>query len=191
MTHPERADLNFRRALNAVFVFACMGFFTGVFLVVQNWYDINKGALEARFFPVVTDYTHRDWKQQPNGNWSAVVFIYKRRAECVYVREQIETVVAITPSGESVEALIRYVDDPSPGSNRTTGWQRLDARVEFLNPQIVPGSVLRGQILHQCHEGLPTVSTYGPVVVGRDTPLPDYVLAWVENGRVGEPTDYR
>lgn len=191
MVEPKRYSDGFRRRVNIFTLASFIAFLICVILTGQNWYQMNSGKIETRFYPVVTNYTYRDWRQEPNGNWSAVVFIYKERPECVYIKEQIETVIGITPDGDPVEALVKYIDDPSPGSNRPAGWQRLDKRVELVSDKITQGTSIRGTLLHQCREGTATVSMYGPSIVGQNDPLPEYVMKWMENGRVGLPSDYR
>lgn len=185
-------DARFRYWLNRYLAVALAAFLTSALILGNSLFTIYRGDLESRFAPVFVDRTHIDWRREADGSWSAVVFIYKRRGSCVYVKDQIETAIAVIPGGEIVEAPISYINDPTPGSNRPRGWQRLDSRVHFNSPEIVSGSILRGSVLHQCGgDGRLTVTEWGPVIVGEDQDLPDYVLAWVENNRIGTPDDYR
>jgi hypothetical protein len=192
MEQPVRATSEFRRGLDQ-FLWASTIALTGSLLLVGNhWLAMNRSAIETRFFPAVTDYTFQDWKHDPTTGYpSAKVFMFKVRGECVYAKDQIETALGVTPAGDIVEAVIDYVGDPSPGSNRAEGWQRLDARVVYMSDAFVLGTLIRGSVIHGCHKGTPTVSFWGPAVVGEDMPLPPYVEAWIAAGREGIPQDYR
>ena len=193
MQKPVRSDKDFRRTLDQFLWAATLAFAGSVMVLGNHWLTVNRSALEARFFPVVTDHTFRNWEwDAASGYPSAEVYVYKARAECVYVGNQIETAIGITPDGDILEVLVMYVDDPSPGSNRSVGWQRLDARVVYSSEKLVEGSLLRGQTLHNClDKTLPNVTSWGPVKVGEDMALPPYVMAWVAAGREGRPSDYR
>lgn len=185
------ASDRFRYWLNRYLLVAMLAFFLSGGFLLASLVSVYRGDLESYFSPVFIDRTHLGWTQEPDGTWSAVVFLNKRRGACVYVEDQIETAVGLTPSGEAVESRIEYVEDLTPGSNRPVGWQRLDARVHFLDPGIVEGTILRGVVLHQCGSGSVTVTEWGPVTVGEDQELPYYVKAWADAGRVGVPSDYR
>lgn len=185
------ASDRFRYWLNRYLLAALAAFFLSTGFLLTSLVSVYRGDLESYFSPVFIDRTHIDWREESDGTWSAVVFLNKRRGACIYVRDQIETAVGLTPSGEAVESRIEYVEDRTPGSNRPVGWQRLDSRIHFLDPGIVAGTVLRGVVLHQCGNGSVTVTEWGPVVVGESQELPYYVEAWAAAGRVGVPSDYR
>lgn len=185
------ASDRFRYWLNRYLLVAMLAFLLSAGFFLNSLVAVYRGDLESYFSPVFIDRTHVDWREEADGTWSAVVFLNKRRGACVYVRDQIETAVGLTPDGEAVESRVEYQEDLTPGSNRPVGWQRLDARVHFLDPGIVRGTVLRGVVLHQCGSGNVTVTEWGPVVVGVDEELPYYVRAWADNGRRGVPYDYR
>lgn len=185
------ADERFRYWLNRCLLVGMLAFLLSLGFLGNSLVSVYRGDLESYFSPVFVDRTHIDWRRNEDGTWSAVVFLNKRRGACVYLRDQIETAVGLTPEGEAVESRIEYVEDRTPGSNRPVGWQRLDARIHFLDPGIVEGTILRGVVLHQCGSGNVTVTEWGPVVVGVNQELPYYVRAWVENERRGSPSDYR
>ena len=201
------ASDRFRYWLNRYLLVAMLAFLLSAGFFLNSLVAVYRGDLESYFSPVFIDRTHVDWREEADGTWSAVLFLNKRRGACVYVRDQIETAVGLTPDGDAVESRIEYVADLTPGSNRPVGWQRLDARghfldpgtvtvplhtrSHFLDPGIVEGTVLRGVVLHQCGSGTVTVTEWGPVIVGVDEELPYYVEAWVANDRRGSPYDYR
>jgi hypothetical protein len=159
----------FRRNLNVFLWTGVISFLIFFTMASLQWYRINSSAIETILYPVVKEYQFRDWQRDPQGSWSAMVFVDKVRPECIYVAHQIETVVGITPDGETVESTISYMGDKSPGSNRPIGLQRLDQRVRIDNPAFVKGTKFWGSVLHNCHEGLPTVTEYGPFTVGVDS----------------------
>ncbi len=184
-------DAKFRSRLNIYMILTLCMFGASCLFLMNSVLTMYQADIESRFLPVYTDRTHTEWRQEEDGSWSAIVFLNKRRSGCVYVRDQIETVVGVTPSGTVHEANIVYIGDRSPGSNRPGGWQQLDLRVMFDNPALVEGSIIRGSTLHQCHANQATVTSWGPVVIGEEQSLPSYVQAWYENGREGDPDDYR
>ena len=182
-----------QKRLNRILLMAGAMFVVSAGVLTKVYLDMNERTLESRFFPVFTDRTHLNWEQSETGAWSSETFLNKIRP-CDYDKKQIETMVGYTPEGEFVESGVRYVDDPSPGSNRPLGWQRLDRRVEIVNPKVVGGSVMRGTIKHKCDPDNPektTITNYGPFVVGEPEVLPYYVDAWIQTGRQGRPSDYR
>jgi len=179
------------RMVNVGLALAIALFGTFVFLILNDLFYVKRASFEARFFPVMEDWTFRNWKQDPTtGFWSAEVWADKVRPECKFLPGQIQTVIALRPDGDSLEAFVRYIGDTTPGSSRPEGWQRLDRRMEFASAEITPETILRGSVLHACRPGMPTTTTFGPVVVGEDTPWPPRVVAWIENGREGVPRDY-
>lgn len=180
-----------RKMVNLILVFAGLGFIVSVATMGHQYFQVNRSGWEARFFPPTEDWTFRNWRQGESGRWSAEVYFYKARPECIYVANQVITVTYANTLGEVGESRINFIGDETPGSSRPEGWQRADTRVEFLNPEIAPGTVVRGTFLHQCHEGLPTVSGFNRVVVGVDMPWPPYVQDWLDSGRKGVPGDYR
>lgn len=190
MRCPQTKTRKLHYVANLFLASATIAFFLSLMEVSRDWLEINRESLETRFFPVVTDWTFRDWEQNDEDHWTAVVWVNKRRAECIYVADQVVTVTAITEQGP-VEAAIRFIGDETPGNNRPTGWQRLDARLEIVSSKVDDGDPLKGQVLHRCHEStFPTVSPFGPVTVGVDMPWPDYVKRWIAAGRVGMPEEY-
>lgn len=179
------------RLINLGLALAIALFGTFVFLVLNDLFYVKRASFEARFFPVMEDWTFRSWREDPEtGFWSAEVWGDKVRPECKFLPEQIITVVALLPDGDSLETTVRFVHDTTPGSSRPEGWQRLDDRMEFESARIEPETILRGAVLHKCRDGMPTVTAFGPVVVGQDMPWPLRVQAWIENGRRGVPRDY-
>lgn len=192
MSSPVDPDSNqVRKMANLLIFLAGIGFIVSSWVLGSQYLSVNRNGFESRFFPPTVDWTFREWRQEPNGHWSAEVYFFKLRPECIYISDQIVTATFYTPHGEIGETGIAYVGDETPGNNRPDGWQRLDDRVEFLHPEITPGTVMRGNVIHQCHEGAPTVSGFRDVVVGQDMPWPPYVQEWIDNGRTGLPRDYR
>tara|TARA_R110000796_G_scaffold41118_4_gene101496 strand:- start:166 stop:741 length:576 start_codon:yes stop_codon:yes gene_type:complete len=189
---PDKIETDMvKRVVNLLLIFALIGFGTSAGMLANQWLSLNKQGLEAKWFPPTEDWTFREWNQEDNGHWSAEVYYYKNRAECLFVPEQILTATFLTPRGDIGESLLAFIGDKTEGNTRPTGWQRIDMRVEFLNPNISHGSLLRGTVLHQCHDGLPTVSGFREVVAGQDMPWPSYVQEWIDLGRLGMPSDYR
>lgn len=180
-----------RRMANLIIALAGFGFIVSTGIIGYQYIQVNKAGFEARVWPPTTDWTFRDWRQEEDGRYSAVVHFLKLRPECIYVSDQIVTVTYVTPLGEIGESLVEFVGDGSPGNSRPQGWQRLDNRMKFLSPDITPGTVLRANFLHRCHDGLPTISGFRGVVVGLDMAWPTYVQDWLANDRNGSPMDYR
>lgn len=180
-----------KKLANLLLMFAVAGFAVSSSLVVNQYLNANKQGIESRYFPPAEDFTFRNWRQEPNGHWSAEVFYFKARPECLYVPTQIVTVTYNNPMGEIGESLIKFIGDSTVGNTRPEGWQRIDKRVEFLDPAIGPGTLIRGSFLHQCHDGLPTVSRFRSIVVGQDMPWPPYVQEWIDSGLTGTPAEYR
>lgn len=180
-----------RRMTDLIMLLAGLGLIVSLGIVGNQYLAVNRTGFEARFFPPTEDWTFRDWEQGDNGRWSAVVHFYKDRGECLYVRDQIVTVTYVNPLGEIGESRVNFIGDSTPGNSRPEGWQRIDRRMEFISPDIVPGTILRGNFLHQCSEGLPITSGFQNVIVGHDMPWPNYVDAWIENDMDGSPSDYR
>lgn len=181
----------FRSALDRVLVVFGIIFLVSFGITLNRWMALNQPRFETVFYPAVTDFTFQDWRQEADGTWSAIVYMLKSRAECVYVKDQIVTYVGVTPSGEAVETTFTSMGDLTPGNNRAEGWQRLDDRQKLDSVAFVPGTKFWGAILHQCHDGLPTVSRLGDHTVGQDDPFPGYVQRWIAAGRKGKPEDYR
>lgn len=169
-SHPVDPDtVQIKRLVNLIIGLAGIGLIVslGILGILGNQYiQVNRNGFEARMWPPTSDWTFRDWRQEENGHYSAVVHFMKERRECLYVPDQIVTVTYITPLGDIGEARVRFLGDDSEGNSRTEGWQRLDDRLELLDSEITPGTVIRGNFLHQCHEGLPIVSGFRNVVVG-------------------------
>lgn len=184
-------NTKFSRNLNRVLTVAVIAFMVSFGITLNRWLALNQARFETFFFPAVEDFTFRDWQQEPDGTWSAIVWVYKARGECVYIPDQIVTYIGLTPAGETVETTFVSVGDTTPGNNRPDGWQRLDRRQKMNSPEFIPGTRFRGTIMHQCHDGLPTVSLVGEHIVGVDDPFPAYVNDWLENGMKGRPRDYR
>lgn len=184
-------DLKFRKRVNIYLMMTLVMFGGSLFLTAHSIFNIYRADLETLLFPVYTDRTHVAWERASDGTWSSVVFINKIRPGCIYVKEQKETVIAVTAAREIIEANLVYIGDRSPGSNRPQGWQQLDLRVRIDNPRVTRGSTIRGSTLHRCSDGPITVTEWGPAIVGIDEPLPYYVTAWYESGRKGRPGDHR
>jgi len=180
-----------RKMVNLVLALAGLGFIVSAGILGYQYVQVNRSGFEARVWPPTEDWTFRNWQQEENGHWSAEVYFYKARPECIYVQDQIVTVSFANTLGEVGESRIAFIGDVSPGNSRPEGWQRVDTRVELLNSHIDPGTIIRGMFLHQCHEGLPTVSGFRGVVVGQDMPWPEYVQEWIVSDRQGVPGDYR
>jgi hypothetical protein len=191
MGDQQARDDSFKRKLNRYLMMVTMVFGSSLGVIVYQFVKFNAPAIESVYWPAAKDYTFQNWAEDADGFWSADAYLFKARQECIYVKDQIETVVGVTPSGAQVEAVIEYVDDQTPGNNRNVGWQELDKRFKIRSLDFVPGTVFRGSVLHNCREGLPTVTFYGPFTVGRDTDFPLYVKAWIAGGRKGFPDDYR
>lgn len=188
----NEVSVKFRRRLDLFLIFVGVLFIASVSILTMTYVMIYRGDLESRYAPVFTDRTHTDWRQEPDGTWTATVFMDKRRGGCVYVSDQIETVIATIPSGDIVEAPLRYVADRSPGSNRPEGWQRLDAGVNITDPLIGPGATIIGSTIHRCSNSEKfTVTRWGPSVVGENEEIPEFVKKWIAAGRIGSPQDYR
>ncbi|AGH31484.1 hypothetical protein LOKG_00048 [Loktanella phage pCB2051-A] len=182
-------DLN--RVLNMVLVPATAIFIISLGVTTSTVMKMNEAAIERWLKPAISDFTFREWQKEPDGSWSAVMYLYKHRAECVYVKDQIPTVNGVTADGTFVESLIEFVDDNSPGNSRNVGWQRLDKRVKIANLDFVSGMEISGSFSHNCGKMIPTVTTFEGVEIGVDTSYPDYVLKWLNAGRYGKPEDYR
>jgi hypothetical protein len=152
---------------------------------------MNEAAIERYLKPAISDFTFRDWEQAEDGTWSAVMYIYKHRAECIYVKDQIPTVNSVTVDGTFVESLVEFIDDESPGNSRNVGWQRLDNRVSITSKDFIAGMVLSGSFAHNCGKMIPTVTPFDGIVIGVDMDYPAFVLDWMNAGMVGSPADYR
>ena len=181
----------FVRTLNYVLSAAGIVFLVSFGIALNRWIIINEGRFETTFYPAVQDYTFRNWREEPDGTWSAEAYVFKARAECVYVQNQVVTFIGLKDTGETVETTFESLGDKSPGSNRPDGWQRLDERVKLDSPEFSKGTKFHGTIMHQCHSGLPTVSFMGFHIVGQDDPFPYYVQDWFEHNQAGRPRDYR
>jgi len=191
MTAPGYDTTFLRRVANTIILLAGACFIALLTILFNQYVQINRRAIEARLYPPTEDWTFRGWREEANGHYSAEIYFFKARPECVYLSDQIVSVTYTTPGGQVGETLVRFIDDGSPGNSRDDGWQRLDTRVEFLTSDLEPGAILRSNFLHQCHEGLPTVSGFQNVVVGVEMPWPPYVQAWLDNDAEGTPSDYR
>jgi len=187
----DRESVMMKKLVNLILIFAFLGFGTSVAMLANQYISFNKQGIEARWFPPTTDWTFRNWEQDEAGHWTAEVYYLKHRSECIFVSDQILTATYVNPVGDIGESGIFFVGDETEGNTRPTGWQRIDDRVGFSNGNISPGAILRGTVLHQCHEGLPTVSGFTQVVVGQDMPWPDFVQDWHDAGRIGLASDYR
>lgn len=163
---------NFRRNLDWLLAAGVLAFIVSFTAASIQWYRINDNWIETYFFPAASDYSFTDWQEASDGTWSAVVYMNKLRPECVYVAGQIETVLGKTPRGVVDESTVSYVGDKTPGSNRTMGFQRLDNRLRIDEPSFVKGTVFTGSVLHICNPGRYTVTTFGPFVVGENSPQP-------------------
>jgi len=163
----------FRSKLN-YFLSAGVGAFLIFFTLASvQWYRINGGLIETKFFPVFEYLTMDDWERNPTGQWSAVVTFEKFRPECVYVSGQIETVLGDLLDGDTKESTISFIGDTTPGNNRPTGVQQLDQRVQIDDPEFVPGTKFWGTVLHRCHSGSLTVTEFGPFIIGQNGPSVD------------------
>jgi len=181
----------FRNRLNITLIATGITFFTTLAITTHAIVRMNETRIKEYLYPVVEDWTFRDWRLEEDGYWSAVVYINKIRGECEYVKDQIPTVLGIDITGEPMEAILAFIDDQSEGNSRPTGWQRLDNRVKITNENFLTGTVFRGVMLHNCGDEKPFITEYGPFVVGIETEFPDYVKLWIDSERVGRPSDYR
>ena len=181
----------FHRNLNRALILVTLVFLVSFGVTVNRWPEINKSGLESRFFPALKDWTFVDWQQEEDGSWSAVAFVNKVRAECVYKPGQVLVFTGRRPDGVYVESGVTWSGPQADtGRNRPTGWQQLNRRMKIDSVEFVPGTVFSGTVLHQCHEGTPTATAIGPFVVGQDGPLTPQITAWLDNDRVGDPKDY-
>lgn len=180
-----------RRTIDLVLALAGIGFIVSAGILGYQYIQVNRSGFEERVWPPTEDWTFRNWRKEENGHWSAEVYFYKARPECIYLKDQIVSVLFTNTLGEIGESSIAFIGDVSPGNSRPDGWQRIDTRVEMLNPKIDSGTIIRGMFLHKCHEGLPTVSGFRGIVVGKEMPWPKYVKEWIASGRKGTPSDYR
>lgn len=162
---------SFRRKLDIFLTAGVLAFLIFFTAASVQWYRINDTWLESYFFPATTDYSFTDWAQASDETWSAIVYLNKRRSECVYVSGQIETVLGTRPDGIIEESSVSYVGDESPGSNRVTGYQRLDHRFRIDKASFVEGTTFRGSVLHVCTPGRYSVTEFGPFTVGVDSVL--------------------
>jgi len=187
----EHETRGMRRLVDLIILLASIGFIASVGILANQYITINRAGLESILWPPTEDWTFRNWRQEPDGTYSAEVYFYKDRPECIFMRDQVISVSFSNPLGVIGESRVRFVGDDTPGNSRPEGWQRVDDRMKFLDAAIVPGTVIRPNVLHQCHDGLPTVSGFQGVVVGQDMPWPEYVQDWIAADRVGSPSDYR
>lgn len=162
----------FRHKLDIFLTVGVMAFLIFFTAASVQWYRINDTWLESYLYPVTTDYSFTDWEEAADGTWSAVVYLNKRRSECVYVSGQIETVLGTKPDGVVDESTVSYIGDKTPGSNRVTGFQRLDNRFRIDEASFVKGTEFRGSVLHVCTPGRYSVTEFGPFTVGVDSVLP-------------------
>lgn len=173
MTFRDLEIQQIRVLSNLLIVLSLMGLLVSGFFVFREAYDMNKAGLESKLFPPTKDWTFREWRQDGDGRWSAEVYYYKSRPECRYVSGQLVTITFRNPNDRLIgESLVTFVGDVSEGNTRATGWQRMDDRIRFDRPDIERGALLRGEFLHQCHPGSPTVSGFRRIVVGEQMPWP-------------------
>jgi len=166
---------NLRQTLNHLLTLGVVLFLISFTAATIQWYRINDTWVETYLFPVATDYSFTDWRLEPDGAWSAVVYLNKVRGECMYIKDQIETVLGTHPDGSVEESTISYIGDLTPGNNRKTGFQRLDDRLKIDKPSFIKGTVFKGSILHVCSPGRHTVTEFGPFIVGVDSGNPTAV----------------
>ena len=191
MSADEELD-KVRRIINGILMTATFIFLASMAVIVQQYINLNREAFESRWFPPATDWTFRDWRVNDDDQWTVVVYVYKARPECVYVRGQVTTLRYVTPDGRIGETRYTFEGDTTPGNNRTLGWQRLDDNIVVEEQGLPEGTRFRGSILHRCTEdSLPTASTFQGVIAGQDDPWPPYVQQWIDNDRLGGPDDYR
>lgn len=159
-----------RKYINAFLIAGVSAFIISFTVASVQWYRLNQGWIETRFFPVFAYHSMDDWDRNATGQWSAVVTFEKFRPECVYVAGQIQTVLGDLPDGQIKESTISFIGDDTPGSNRNPGLQTLDRRVQIDDASFTPGTKFWGTVLHKCHPGSLTVTEFGPFIVGRDGP---------------------
>ena len=168
----EMDSAQLRKLVNGLMLIAFAGFLVSSALVFNEYMRLNQARLEARFWPPTKHWTFREWEQDSMGRWSAEVYYYKDRPECLYVGDQVVTVTYINPDDQLGEAGVTFIGDLTDGNTRPGGWQRLDTRLRIESSNIAPGAVIRGFFLHQCHEGLPTTSGFKNIIVGEQMPWP-------------------
>ena len=147
----------------------------GVFLIffttaLLQWYRMAGGLIETKLFPVFEWVSIDDWQKNEKDQWSGVVTLEKFRPECVYLSGQAQTVLGYLPGDVVRESTITYVGDQTPGSNRATGVQTIDQRVQIDDPSFTPGTKFWGTVVHISHEGSLTVSELGPFLIGQNGP---------------------
>lgn len=196
MTVPERMDGDlasqrrrlalWQRALSWALVFWVAAFAMIMAMIGYEAFQERRAWLIARFFPAVTDLTAQEWRKTDEGYWQARWYLDKRRAECVYVPDQIASVWVRNPDGRLFEAPISFIDDDTPGSNRATGWQSLNKAVRIDRAGVIEGALLTGTFLHRCREadiasreegqqrpgGQLLATAFGPIRVGVNMALP-------------------
>ncbi len=177
---------SFVRNLNLLITAALIMFLSGAFVLASQWIGSSGGWIESKFFPASKDHTFVNWVlDEETHTWSADFYMNKQRPECLPVKGQIIALIGKLPRGTTARSSVSFTGKDGTTNlggtmNRVLGWQKIEKRFNIDNPDFVIGTIARGTIYYDCHEGSLTVTEFGPFVVGEDGVFPSY--ATVDEG---------